>query len=82
LKEVSELNIKKYLYKKQFKISDGIFINKWTWQSLADTLGVSRQTLWKWETGKSKPNMEQALELAKLLGVSFAKLIKEDNNET
>jgi DNA-binding XRE family transcriptional regulator len=79
---VSELNIKKYLYKKQFKISEGIFINKWTWQSLADTLGVSRQTLWKWETGKSKPNMEQAIELAKLLGVSFAKLIKEDNNET
>jgi DNA-binding XRE family transcriptional regulator len=80
LKEVSELNIKKYLYKKQFKISDGIFINKWTWQSLADTLGVSRQTLWKWETGKSKPNMEQALELAKLLGCRFAQLIKEDKD--
>ena len=78
MKEVSELNIKKYLYKKQFKISDGIFINKWTWQSLADTLGVSRQVLWKWETGKSKPNMNQALEIAKLLGCSFAQLIKEE----
>jgi transcriptional regulator with XRE-family HTH domain len=75
---VSELNIKKYLYKKQFKISDGIFINKWTWQSLADTLGVSRQTLWKWETGKSKPNGDQERNLAKLLGCSFAQLIKED----
>jgi DNA-binding XRE family transcriptional regulator len=79
---VSELNIKKYLYKKQFKISDGIFINKWTWQSLADTLGVSRQTLYNWDGDVNKPNVNQALELAKLLGCSFAQLIKEDNNET
>jgi DNA-binding XRE family transcriptional regulator len=80
LKEVSELNIKKYLYKKQFKISDGIFINKWTWQSLADTLGVSRQTLYNWDRGDSYPKTPQAIELAKLLGCRFAQLIKEDKD--
>jgi DNA-binding XRE family transcriptional regulator len=72
------LNIKKYIHKKQIKIADGITRNKWTWQTLADTLGVSRQTLYNWDGGESYPTTPQAIDLAKLLGVTFGQLIKEE----
>jgi DNA-binding XRE family transcriptional regulator len=41
-------------------------------------MGVSRQTLHSWDSGKYKCGMEQAMKLAKLLGISFGQLIKEE----
>jgi DNA-binding XRE family transcriptional regulator len=72
------LNIKKYIHKKQIKIADGITRNKWDYNTLAQAMGVSRQTLNNWDKDKTKCDMKQAMKLAKLLGISFAQLIKEE----
>jgi DNA-binding XRE family transcriptional regulator len=71
------LNIKKYIHKKQIKIKKP----KWTYATLAKAMGVSRQTLYNMENDTFKCDMQQAMKLANLLGISFAQLIKmEDNN--
>ena len=50
---------------------------KMTQEFVADQLGVSRQTVSKWETGVSDPSTSHLLRLAKLFGVSPAELLKE-----
>jgi transcriptional regulator with XRE-family HTH domain len=74
------LNIKKYIHKKQIKIADGITRNKWDYTTLAKAMGVSRYTLYKWRDGITAPDVNQAIKLAEFMGVSFAQLIKEENN--
>ena len=39
-------------------------------QEVANYLGVRRETVWHWETGKSKPRAKQVRALAKLFKVS------------
>ena len=46
-----------------------------TQEDLANRLGVARQTVAKWESGESLPDLENAYALAKLLGVSVDDLI-------
>ena len=72
------MNIKKFIYKKQIKIADGITRSKWNYSTLAQAMGVSRQTLHSWDSDKYKCDMKQAMKLAKLMGISFAQLIKEE----
>ena len=51
-------------------------------EELADKIGVSRQTLSKYETGESLPDIEKCMALAELFGVSLDDLVnyaKEDN---
>lgn len=45
---------------------------------LADALGVSRQSVSKWETGESNPDITKLPALAKALGVSVDWLLSED----
>ena len=45
---------------------------------LADALGVSRQSVSKWETGESNPDITKLPALAKALGVSIDWLLSED----
>jgi DNA-binding XRE family transcriptional regulator len=66
------LNIKKYIHKKQITIKKP----KWTYETLAKAMGVSRQTLYNMENDTFKCDMKQAMKLAKLLGISFGQLIK------
>jgi transcriptional regulator with XRE-family HTH domain len=40
----------------------------WSLESLARRLGVSRQTIWYWESGRNKPGGENLGRLARLLG--------------
>lgn len=40
-----------------------------TQEDLANRLSVARQTVAKWESGESLPDLENAYALAKLLGV-------------
>lgn len=47
-----------------------------TQEFVAETLGVSRQSVSKWENGTSDPNTSNLLALAKLYGISAENLLK------
>lgn len=47
-----------------------------TQELVAETIGVSRQAVSKWETGTSDPSTANLLSLAKLYGVSAEELLK------
>ncbi len=44
---------------------------------VAETVGVSRQAVSKWERGASDPSTTNLMALAKLFGVSAENLLKE-----
>lgn len=51
-------------------------------EELAEKIGVSRQTLSKYETGESLPDIEKCMALAEVFGVTMDDLVhytKEDN---
>ena len=50
---------------------------KMTQEFVAETLGVSRQAVSKWENGTSDPSTSNLIALAKLFEVSAEELIKE-----
>ena len=54
--------------------------NKMTQEELADRLGVSRQTVSKWELDTAYPEMSKVLELCQLFSCSMDQLIREDMN--
>ena len=47
-------------------------------ESVAQKLGISRQTVSKWETGKTVPDIYQAKRLAKLYNLTLDELIEFD----
>lgn len=49
---------------------------KMTQEFVAESVGVSRQAVSKWETGSSDPSTANLLALAKLFGVSADELLK------
>lgn len=51
-------------------------LNKMTQEALADHLGISRQTVSKWETGESAPDIHQCRRLADVFGVSLDDLVR------
>lgn len=53
-----------------------------TQEDLANRLSVARQTVAKWESGESLPDLENAYALAKLLGVSVDDLIAHNEATT
>lgn len=50
---------------------------KMTQEFVAESLGVSRQAVSKWETGTADPSTSNLIALAKLFGVSAEELLKE-----
>ncbi len=46
-------------------------------EELAQRMGVSRQSVTKWETGLSAPDLDRLVELADTLGVSLDYLLRE-----
>ena len=50
---------------------------KMTQEFVAESLGVSRQAVSKWESGRSDPSTSNLLALAKLFGISAEELLKE-----
>ena len=44
--------------------------NGWSQEELAYQLGVSRQSVSKWESGASIPDLERILKLSEIFGVS------------
>lgn len=53
---------------------------KMTQEFVAETLGVSRQAVSKWENGTSDPSTSNLMALAKLYGISAEELIRETDN--
>ena len=49
-----------------------------TQERLAERMGVSRQTISKWETGEAYPELDKLLELSKLFSCTLDALLKED----
>ena len=54
---------------------------KMTQEFVAETIGVSRQAVSKWESGTSDPSTTNLLALAKLYGVSAEDLLREAAGE-
>lgn len=48
-----------------------------TQEFVAESLGVSRQAVSKWETGTADPSTSNLLALAKLFGVSAEELLRQ-----
>ena len=48
-----------------------------TQEFVAETLGVSRQAVSKWESGASDPSTTNLIALAKLFGIEAEELLKE-----
>ena len=53
----------------------------WTQEELAEQLGVSRQSVSKWESGASLPDVDRVLEMSALFGVSTDYLLKDGPDE-
>ena len=60
------------------KIIDERKKNGWSQEELAEKLGVSRQSVSKWEGAQSVPDLQSILEMSKLFGVSTDYLLKDD----
>lgn len=50
-------------------------------EQLAEQIGVSRQSISKWETGQSAPELEKLVALSKVFGVSTDTLLGNDTPE-
>lgn len=51
--------------------------NGWSQEQLGEQLGVSRQSVSKWETGLAVPELDNILQMSALFGVSTDYLLKE-----
>lgn len=51
--------------------------NGWSQEDLADKLSVSRQSISKWESAQSVPDMNRILKLSEIFGVSTDYLLKD-----
>lgn len=54
----------------------------WSQGDLADALDVSRQSISKWETDTSVPELEKLLRLSELFGVTLDALVRGEQTET
>lgn len=53
----------------------------WSQEQLAEQLGISRQSVSKWESGASIPDLDKVIKLSDLLGVSTDYLLKDELEE-
>ena len=52
--------------------------NGWSQEELAEKLDVSRQSISKWESAQSIPDMNRILKMSEVFGVSTDLLLKDD----
>ena len=52
--------------------------NGWSQEELADKLGVSRQSVSKWEGAQAVPDMKKIIQMAEVFGVSTDYLLRDD----
>ena len=51
---------------------------EWSQEELAEKMGVSRQSISKWEGAQSIPDMNRLLKLSQIFGVSTDFLLKDE----
>ena len=54
----------------------------WSQEDLAEKLGVTRQSVSKWEGAQSVPDIEKILQISKLFGVTTDYLLKDEMGES
>lgn len=59
-------------YRKNKKISQ---------EQLANMMGITRQSVSKWELGQAYPDTEKLIELSKLIGITVDELLKSSDKE-
>lgn len=70
----------------QINLSNNIYnhrtLKNWSQTELADLLGVSRQSVSKWENGTSIPDLDKLIKMKELYGVSLDELVfgQSENN--
>ena len=52
--------------------------NGWSQEELADKLGVSRQSVSKWEGAQAVPDMKKIIQMSEVFGVSTDYLLRDD----
>ena len=55
--------------------------NGWSQEELADKLGVSRQSVSKWEGAQAVPDMKKILQMSEIFGVSTDYLLRDEIEE-
>lgn len=55
--------------------------NSWSQEELAEKLGISRQSVSKWESGASIPDLDRIIRMSGLFGVSTDYLLKDELEE-
>lgn len=63
------------------KIIEGRKRNGWSQEQLAEQLDVSRQSISKWESAQSVPDLKRIILMADIFGVSTDYLLKDDYKE-
>ena len=53
----------------------------WSQEELAAQLGVSRQSVSKWEGAQSVPDMQKVVQMSRLFGVTTDYLLKDEFEE-
>lgn len=53
----------------------------WSQEELAERLGISRQSVSKWETGESIPDIDKIIRMSELWNVSTDYLLKDDEGQ-
>ena len=70
---------------KQMILADKIIENRkkngWSQEELADKLGVSRQSVSKWEGAQAVPDMKKIIQMSEVFGVSTDYLLRDDIEE-
>lgn len=56
--------------------------NNMSQEELASKLGISRQTLSKWETGESLPDIVKCSQLAEIFGVAMDELVNHESESS
>ena len=54
---------------------------EWSQEELASQLGISRQSVSKWESGASIPDLDKIIKMSSLFGVTTDYLLKEEIEE-
>lgn len=55
--------------------------NGWSQEQLAEQLHISRQSVSKWESGASIPDLDKIIKLSSIFGVSTDYLLKDEMEE-
>jgi transcriptional regulator with XRE-family HTH domain len=63
------------------KITDLRKKSGWSQEELAEKMGVSRQSISKWESAQSVPDMKKIVKMSELFGVSTDYLLKDEIEE-